>query len=150
MDQNIVDPDDSLIYIKRKQHNLCAEYLASGASTSKHSTHATIIAESNTNTPQSFQRVAGVHQFSKQHFLIRVVIDKHVNQPGKSLGVGSRHNLPTGMLMPTRNFNVARFLYELKCSLLRRRLLGIWHLISVQPMITPVNGNFSMKSCDIK
>ena len=48
--------------------------------------------------------------------------------------------------IPTNPFSVVWFLYELKSSLFIQRLLGIWQQISVQSMMTLVDGYLSLKS----
>ena len=49
----------------------------------------------------------------------------------------------------TELFSVVWFLYELKSSLFRRRLLGIRHRTSVQSMITLAEGYLSLKSAGL-
>ena len=49
-------------------------------------------------------------------------------------------------ISPIETLRVVWFLYELKSSLLKQRLLGIWKRISEQSIMTLVEGYFSLKS----
>ena len=96
LEGNIVDPDDSMMYIKRKLHQLRM------ASTTTSTSMPSTCLRSSTQTKHTPKFPADgwdilVDLFQRHHSLVEWR-DKHIKESGKNVGGGSYHTLPTGLM----------------------------------------------------
>ena len=96
LDGNIVDPDESLVYTKRKLHLLSSTReitSTTDTSDSELPTSSSVLGEPKPKFPSSGWSVS----LDKAPFFSRVEIDRHISQSGKSVGGSQHHTLPTGL-----------------------------------------------------
>jgi hypothetical protein len=94
LEGNIVDPDESMMYTKRKLHQL--HMASTTTSTSMPSTSLGPLTQ--TKHTLKFPTDGWGTSLSKAPFFSRVEIDKHIKESGKNVGGGSYHTLPTGLM----------------------------------------------------
>ena len=113
LEHNIVDPDESMVYTKRKLYKLVKASESSSTSTA-----------SSSNQPSTSAQRKRIPKFpvegwdislAKSPFFSRVEIDKPISQSGKLIGVSSHHSLPTG-LMKAKTYLQDEYLHDIKAA----------------------------------
>ena len=113
LEHNIVDPDESMVYTKRKLHKLAKASESSSTSTASSSDQPSTSAQ---RKPIPKFPVEGWDiSLAKSPFFSRVEIDKHISQSGKLIGVSSHHSSPTG-LMKAKTCLQDEYLHDIKAA----------------------------------
>lgn len=106
MDQNIVDPDDNLVYTKRKLRQLSggSEVTTFDGDDSSAEAHTPKVPENGWGT-----------SLEKCPLFTRAEMDKHVAKSGKSIGGETHHSLPTG-LRKAKTFLKDEYLHDIETN----------------------------------
>ena len=107
-----MDPDKSMMYSKRKLHQLRMAYTTTAA-TNVSDLPSTGSTQQTERTPK-FPTEGWGTSLSKAPFFSRVEIDKHISQSGKTVG-GSNHTLPTG-LMKAKTYSQDEYLHNIEAT----------------------------------
>ena len=94
LEGNVVDPDESMMYTKRKLHQL---HMAS-TTTSTSIPSTSLGPSTQTKHAPKFPTDGCGTSLSKASFFSRVEIDKHIKESGENVGGGSYHTLPAGLM----------------------------------------------------
>ena len=113
LDGNIVDPDQSMMYTKRKLHQLSMSNTVTATGVSGTSTTTTAGSSGQTQHIPKFPSEGWSTLLSKAPFFSRVEIDKHISRSGKNVGGGGHHTLPTG-LMKAKTYLQDEYLHKIE------------------------------------
>ena len=128
--QCIVDPDENMIYTRRKLHFLGSSISVGESSNAGIRSSSDTAASSNTLTTAQIPKFPadgwGISLEKSPHFT-RVEMDKHVARSGKNMGAGVHLSLPTGLAKAKTylqddylhdiqtNYDQRYFFYRAKC-----------------------------------